>query len=161
MLSIIHRRALTRASASYCLSNGCLGGVASWVSASASGSGSGSTASSSSSISSSRSMHRHRHTVATTTTSHRGALPLLRQHLQRWHGEGVEIASSLPISFFRRTNFSYAGPRKLSDILKSELLVDKSSSEIVSLFVFLHSFLYLWLHLFLKMHEFGMCNRTE
>ena len=32
----------------------------------------------------------------------------------------------------RRTNFTYAGPRKLSDILKPELLVDKSSSEIVS-----------------------------
>jgi hypothetical protein len=32
----------------------------------------------------------------------------------------------------RRTNFSYAGPRKLSDILKPELLADKSSSEIVS-----------------------------
>lgn len=30
----------------------------------------------------------------------------------------------------RRTNFSYAGPRKLSDILKPELLADKSSSEI-------------------------------
>ncbi len=32
----------------------------------------------------------------------------------------------------RRTNFTYAGPRKLSDILKPELLGDKSSSEIVS-----------------------------
>ena len=31
-----------------------------------------------------------------------------------------------------RTNFSYAGPRKLSDILKVELLDSKSSTEIVS-----------------------------
>ena len=31
-----------------------------------------------------------------------------------------------------RTNFSYAGPRKLSDILKVELLTDKSAAEIVS-----------------------------
>ena len=31
-----------------------------------------------------------------------------------------------------RTNFSYAGPRKISDILKVELLTDKSAAEIVS-----------------------------
>ena len=31
-----------------------------------------------------------------------------------------------------RTNFSYAGPRRLSDILKVELLTDKSAAEIVS-----------------------------
>ena len=31
-----------------------------------------------------------------------------------------------------RTNFSYAGPRKLSDILRVELLDSKSSTEIVS-----------------------------
>jgi len=31
-----------------------------------------------------------------------------------------------------RTNFSYAGPRTLSDILKVELLTDKSAAEIVS-----------------------------
>ena len=32
-----------------------------------------------------------------------------------------------------RTNFSYAGPRRLSDILKVELLTDKSDAEIVSI----------------------------
>ena len=32
-----------------------------------------------------------------------------------------------------RTNFSYAGPRKLSDILKVELMTDKSAAEIVSI----------------------------
>jgi len=31
-----------------------------------------------------------------------------------------------------RTNFSYAGPRQLSDILKVERLTDKSAAEIVS-----------------------------
>lgn len=31
-----------------------------------------------------------------------------------------------------RTNFNYAGPRKLSDVLKVEMFDDKSSSEIVS-----------------------------
>ena len=38
-----------------------------------------------------------------------------------------------PIQNAIRTNFSYAGPRKLSDILKTELLDDKSSAEIVSI----------------------------
>ena len=36
-----------------------------------------------------------------------------------------------------RTNFSYAGPRKLSDILKVELLKDKSAAEIVSILLLL------------------------
>ena len=32
-----------------------------------------------------------------------------------------------------RTNFSYAGPRNLSDVIKVELLTDKSAAEIVSI----------------------------
>ena len=36
-----------------------------------------------------------------------------------------------PTKTMRRTNFSYAGPKRLSDILKTELLEDKSSAEIV------------------------------
>lgn len=80
------------------------------------------------SSSSSRSMIMHRHhyqrpaeKVIFTIPTSTGASPIRQQHRQ-----------PLSLSFFpRRTNFSYAGPRKLSDILKSELLVNKSSAEIV------------------------------
>ena len=112
MLStIIHRRALTMAArTAYRPSNGCRL--------------SGGSISASSACSTSM-MHRSRHiaTSTTATTSFCNASPLHRYHHQP------------KLAFFRRTNFSYAGPRKLSDILKSELLVDKSSTEIVSCFV--------------------------
>jgi hypothetical protein len=77
--------------------------------------------------------------MTTTTTStisfSCGSFPLQMRHP---HPEQQPPHS--PPFFTRRTNFSYAGPRKLSDILKSELLVDKSSTEIVrhsSLFILL------------------------
>lgn len=38
----------------------------------------------------------------------------------------------------KRTNFSFAGPRKLSDILKTELLEDKSSTEISDMWMTYH-----------------------
>ena len=115
MLSIvIHLRAFTRAArTTHRAANGCVlrGGVAS--------------ASASASACSTSMMHRSRHiaTATPTTTSFCGASSLHRYHHQP------------QMSFFLRTNFSYAGPRKLSDILKSELLVDKSSTEIVRCFV--------------------------
>jgi len=43
-----------------------------------------------------------------------------------------------PIRNTIRTNFSYAGPRKLSDILKVELLKDKSAVEISDLWMTYH-----------------------
>ena len=66
-------------------------------------------------------------------------------NLLRRHNQMMYSSSSLAIGIrqpirnkyerpIHRTNFSYAGPRKLSDILKTELLDDKSSAEIVSLF---------------------------
>jgi len=38
----------------------------------------------------------------------------------------------------KRSNFSYAGPRKLSDILKTELLEDKSATEISDMWMTYH-----------------------
>ena len=38
----------------------------------------------------------------------------------------------------KRTNFSYAGPRKLGDILKTELLHDKSTTEISDMWMTYH-----------------------
>lgn len=37
-----------------------------------------------------------------------------------------------------RTNFSFAGPRKLGDILKTELLHDKSATEISDMWMTYH-----------------------
>jgi transcriptional accessory protein Tex/SPT6 len=41
-------------------------------------------------------------------------------------------------SIQKRSNFSYAGPRKLDDILKTELLQDKSVTEISDLWMTYH-----------------------
>ena len=38
----------------------------------------------------------------------------------------------------KRSNFSFAGPRKLNDILKTELLQDKSSTEISDMWMTYH-----------------------
>ncbi len=38
----------------------------------------------------------------------------------------------------KRSNFSYAGPRKLSDILKTELLEDKTATEISDMWMTYH-----------------------
>ena len=38
----------------------------------------------------------------------------------------------------KRSNFSFAGPRKLSDILKVELLKDKSNTEISDMWMTYH-----------------------
>ena len=46
---------------------------------------------------------------------------------------GLQRDRGASATMTRRTNFSYAGPRKLSDIIKTELLTDKTATEIVSL----------------------------
>lgn len=38
----------------------------------------------------------------------------------------------------KRSNFSFAGPRKLSDILKTELLQDKSAIEVSDMWMTYH-----------------------
>mmetsp|Transcript_40789 Transcript_40789/g.74657 ORF Transcript_40789/g.74657 Transcript_40789/m.74657 type:complete len:324 (-) Transcript_40789:89-1060(-) len=45
---------------------------------------------------------------------------------------------SYPIQKNIRTNFSYAGPKKLSDVLKTELLDEKSAAEISDLWMTYH-----------------------
>lgn len=62
-----------------------------------------------------------------------------------YQGRGYSPAGQFfdgrPIKNTVRTNFSYAGPRKLSDILKTDLLSDKSPAEVsgsVCEFLFRH-----------------------
>ena len=38
----------------------------------------------------------------------------------------------------KRTNFSFAGPRKLEDILKTELIQDKSKAEVTDIWMTYH-----------------------
>ncbi len=48
------------------------------------------------------------------------------------------LADNQQLTIQKRSNFSYAGPRKLSDILKTELLEDKTSTEISDMWMTYH-----------------------
>lgn len=53
--------------------------------------------------------------------------------ISKWH-----IANACKVTATIRTNFSFAGPRKLDEIMKVELLKEKSKSEISDIWLSYH-----------------------
>ena len=85
-----------------------------------------------------RSREHHHNTSAIRAVSTRRCLHTLPSSSLFLSQQTVIYDHDKYNSIQKRSNFSYAGPRKLDDILKTELLQDKSVTEISDLWMTYH-----------------------
>jgi transcriptional accessory protein Tex/SPT6 len=69
--------------------------------------------------------------ASTTLSLYSSSLQTIMHGHQNYHSSEIRRIQ-------KRSNFTYAGPRKLNDILKTELLQDKSVTEISDLWMTYH-----------------------